>query len=149
MPMTKNDMTTHPTESQLADYLGGTLSVRERTALTDHIGSCSACLAKVVAAHEAVSGCAEDRGRAKRKTGFVKKLNFYLIGAIITFGASFILPRYFIQLLVATLILGMKWITDSRTTKMLVMIHEAWKKGGEKEASKILETFDAESRKTR
>ena len=48
----------------------------------------------------------------------------------------------FLQLLVATILLGIKWITDSRTTKMLIMIHDAWKRGDEKETSRILERFD-------
>jgi hypothetical protein len=40
---------------------------------------------------------------------------------------------------VATLLLGIKWIVDAKSTKMLVMIYEAWKHGGEKEASRVLE----------
>lgn len=148
MTAAKPDTVTHPTESRLADYLGGGLTARERERLTDHIGSCADCLAKVVAAHEAVaSECGEGGKHTEGKPESMKKPNFYLIGSIVAFTLSFLMPRHFIQLLVATLVLGMKWIVDSKSTKMLVMIYEAWKKGGEKEASKILETFDAKTRK--
>jgi hypothetical protein len=30
---------------------------------------------------------------------------------------------------------------DAKSTRMLIMIHEAWRKGGEKEASRILNTL--------
>ena len=148
MIQTRRDITAHPHETELADYLAGSLAPREREKITDHIGSCADCLAKVVAAHEAV---AAERARGGRrndgKSASMQRPNFYLIGAIIAFTLSFIMPRYFIQLLVATLVLGIKWIVDAKSTKMLIMIYEAWKKGGEKETSKILETFDANSRK--
>ena len=78
----------------------------------------------------------------------MKKINIYLILAIAAFTLSFITGRYFLQLLVATLLLGAKWITDSKTTKMLVMIHEAWKKGGEHEASEVIKRFDSNKGKT-
>jgi hypothetical protein len=69
----------------------------------------------------------------------MKRLNIYLALAIISFILSFAVPRYFVQLLVATLLLGVKWVADSKSAKMLVMIYEAWKHGGEKEASRVLE----------
>jgi hypothetical protein len=64
--------------------------------------------------------------------------NVYLVLALISFAASFALPRFFIQSLVATLLFGMKWIADSRSTKTLVMIHDAWIRGEDKEVSRIL-----------
>jgi hypothetical protein len=70
------------------------------------------------------------------------RINLYLIFAVLSFALSFMVPRFFIQLLVATLLLGAKWIIDSKTTKMLVMIHEAWKNGGEREASEVIKRFD-------
>ncbi|MFA5255328.1 MAG: hypothetical protein WC419_01350, partial [Candidatus Omnitrophota bacterium] len=57
---------------------------------------------------------------------------------------SFVFQRFFLQFLTATLLLGVKWITDAKSTKMLIMIYEAWKKGGEKEASRILSVLDRE-----
>ena len=60
--------TTHPTESELAAYLSGTLTGTKKDALTDHIGSCPDCLAKVAAAHEAVASCGGS-GTEKREVG--------------------------------------------------------------------------------
>ena len=73
----------------------------------------------------------------------MKKINLYLLFAIVCFALSFVTPRYFLQLLAATVVLGAKWIVDSKSMKMLVMIHEAWKKGGDKEASRIIEEMDS------
>ena len=69
----------------------------------------------------------------------MKRLNWYFLAMAITFTLSFVLPRYFLQLLVATIIFGAKWIIDARNARILVMIYEAWRKGGEKGASRILE----------
>ena len=77
-----------------------------------------------------------------RKDKPMGRINIYLILAIISFGLSFVTPRYFIQLLTATLLLGAKWVIDSKTTKMLVMIHEAWKTDGERGASEVIKRFD-------
>lgn len=129
------DTKTHPGDVELADFLAGTLPAGKRQGLVDHIASCDECLAKIVSAHESV-------GAKKRKAKFMKNINLYLILAIISFALSFIFPRYFIQSLVATLLLGAKWIVDSKTTKMLVTIYEAWKTGGDKEASRIMEKID-------
>jgi hypothetical protein len=78
----------------------------------------------------------------------MKKINIYLVFAIMTFALSFLVPRYFAQFLVATLLLGVKWVADSKTTKMLVMIYEAWKDGREKDISRIFGPLE-ETRKTR
>ncbi|MFA6321346.1 MAG: zf-HC2 domain-containing protein [Candidatus Omnitrophota bacterium] len=126
----------HPTDIILADYLDGTLSGEERISVESHISSCHECLDKMVSAYESV------KSTKKRKVRTMGRINIYLILAIISFALSFILPRYFIQLLVATLLLGTKWVADSKSTKMLVMIHEAWKNGGKDEASEVIRRFD-------
>ena len=69
------------------------------------------------------------------------KKNLWLFGAIAAFLLSFFVPRYFVQFLVATILLGAKWIFESVNARILIMIYEAWQKGGEKEASKILNSF--------
>ncbi|HPM42671.1 MAG TPA: zf-HC2 domain-containing protein [Candidatus Omnitrophota bacterium] len=136
--------TVHPLESELADFLSGVSSASERSRMENHIASCEDCLAKIISAHETVKNCNTSRNRDKEK-GF-KKMNIYLAFAVISFIMSFAVPRYFIQFLVATLILGFKWITDSKSTKMLVMIYEAWKSGGEKEASRIIQNLDQKNK---
>lgn len=82
----------------------------------------------------------------KGKANIMKKINIYLVLAVMSFILSFVFPQYFLQFLTATLLLGIKWVADSKSTKMLVMIYEAWKKGGEKEASRILKSFDSNSK---
>lgn len=137
------DTKRHPTEIELADFLSGALKARDKERIEDHIACCDECLDKTVSAYEAVELFNEGGQRKKGKIKFMKRFNIYLILAVIAFLMSFVTPRYFIQSLVATLILGIKWVIDSKETKMLIMIYEAWKKGGEREASRILQNFDS------
>lgn len=139
MTKTETHIRTHPSENDIADYLTHSLPVAEMERIGEHIAGCDECLAAVVSAYE-TSGKPGAKGSLKKRiTSIMKKLNIYLLMAVLSFALSFITPRYFIQFLVATLLLGIKWIVDSKSTKMLVMIYEAWKHGGEKEASKVLE----------
>jgi hypothetical protein len=136
----KQETRTHPTESELADYLSRASTGEERDRVEDHIACCKDCLENVVSAHESV------KAFKKGKIGTMKKINIYLILAIISFALSFTIPQYFVQFLTATLLLGIKWIADAKSTKMLIMIYEAWKSGGEKEASRILSSLDRKSK---
>jgi len=138
----KTKATDHPAEIELASFLDGSAPAKEKERLEDHIACCEECLAKIVSAYEAVEKF-NKKGPAKNKRSqIMKKINLYFILAAVSFALSFIMPRYFLQLLVATVLFGIKWIVDAKSTRMLVMIHEAWKKGGEKEASRILETIE-------
>ena len=133
----KQETKTHPTEAELADYLGKVLAGKDRQRVEDHIACCNECLENVVSAFDSV------KTFKKRKANIMKKINIYLILSIIMFILSFVFPRFFLQFLTATLLLGIKWVADSKSTKMLVMIYEAWKRGGEKEASRILSSLDS------
>jgi hypothetical protein len=138
----------HPTDNELADFLAKSLSGPEMAGVRAHISGCDHCLAAVAAAYES-AGPAERKGPFKKWIGnIMKKMNLYLIMAAISFILSFLVGRYFIQLLVATLLLGIKWVVDSKTTKMLVMIYEAWKSGGEREASMVLRRMERRDRIT-
>lgn len=130
----------HPEDTELSDFLSQTLARQENERIEEHIAGCGECLTKIVSAYEAV-GLSGGKRAKKRKAGLMKKMNWYLALAAISFSLSFIMPKYFIQLLVATMLFGIKWIVDSKSTKMLVMIYEAWKKGGEKEAGRIIKTL--------
>lgn len=132
----KQVLTTHPKDEELADYLGNALTAEKRKLVEDHIACCNDCLASVVSAHESVKAFKKGKG------GIMKKINMYLILAVVSFVLSFVFKSFFLQFLTATLLLGIKWISDAKSTKMLVMIYEAWKKGGEKEASRILSALD-------
>ena len=143
----KIGLSAHPTELELADLLEHRLSQEERECLEDHVASCEDCLAKMVSAYESVREFEENGNERKGKANIMKKMNLYLILTVLSFSLSFALPRYFAQFLLATLLLGIKWISDAKSTRMLVMIYEAWKKGGEKEASRILELLNTDSKK--
>ena len=125
----------HPADEELADFLENRLTQCDRERIMTHIASCDDCLKTVISAYESV------KYRTKKEGG-AGKINYYLVFAILSFTLSFALPRYFIQLLAATLLLGAKWVVDSKSTKMLVMIHEAWKNNGERGASEALRRFD-------
>lgn len=135
----------HPSDIELADYLAGELTAPQKEIVEEHISCCGECLARIVSAYESVNSFKKNGTQNKRKAGSImKKINLYLVFAIIAFALSFFMPRFFLQFLLATLLLGIKWIVDSKSMKMLIMIHEAWKRGGEKETSRILKTFDQE-----
>lgn len=142
----KTETKTHPTDIQLADYLGHTLPPDEKARLESHVASCEECLEKIVVSYDSVKGIKTGVYPKKGASGIMKKINIYLVLAIISFALSFSMPQYFFQFLLATLLLGIKWVADSKSTRMLIMIHEAWKKGGEKEASKILQSIDPKKR---
>lgn len=137
----------HPSDADLADLISGAMPLEKRRIVEEHVASCEYCLSAVASAYESVrsSGIKTKFG----KGNIMKKMNIYLILCITSFVLSFAVPRYFIQFLVATLLLGIKWIIDAKSTKMLVMIYEAWKHGGEKEASRILESMDSSSKNKR
>lgn len=139
--MTQTETKTHPSELELAGFLDGSLPKEDKARIEGHISNCNECLIRVVSAYESVESFKKKSGIKKGALNNMKKINLYLVLAVLSFLFSFTMPKYFIQLLVATLLLGIKWIVDSKSTKMLVMIYEAWKKGGEKEIGEILETL--------
>jgi len=127
--------------ADLNDYLSGALSAEKKAEVEKHLDDCSACLEKMVFAYETVK---EFNGSGKKEVRNMKttaKRNLWLLGAIIAFALSFFVQRYFAQFLIATVLLGAKWIFESANARILIMIYDAWKKGGEEEASKILGSF--------
>ena len=127
MTDTKLHSKIHPVDTELANYLDGLLQPERRHEIEEHMASCDECLARIVAAHESVVSFNKETKIMKGRGNFMKKINLYLILAIVSFTLSFTMPRFFLQLLVATLLLGTKWIVDSKTTRMLVTIYDAWK----------------------
>jgi hypothetical protein len=125
---------------QINDYLAGSLSENDRKVLEEHLTQCKECLEKMVFAYRVVEECQNEKKGAKpMKSSWTN--NLWLAGAILAFALSFFIPRYFIQLLVATILLGVKWIFDSVNARILIMIYDAWKHGGEKGAGQVLRTF--------
>lgn len=156
-------------ESELAGYLSGGQSNIERIALEGHLAGCFGCLERLVKAYEGEKRFRGRRlkqppqeiiWRAKNidriGAGFkqattekaVKKWlpkdlrkNKWLIASITAFVLSFAFPPVFLQFLLASGILGGKWIFDSENAKTLIMIYNAWKKGGDKETGEMLRTL--------
>lgn len=128
MTDTKMKTDTHPDEAALAGFLAGRALKDGRERIEEHLSSCSRCLDRIAAAHEAVAAFNKTKSRKKIKDAIMKKINIYLLLAVISFSLSFIVPRYFLQLLSATLLFGIKWVADSRSTKMLISIREAYKR---------------------
>ena len=129
-----------PNESDLVDYLTGSLPRKRRSEIDSHLSGCLACTEDLVLADKVSR---EGHKKYSGKTGlrgWLKK-NIWLILAIVVFTASFVYSNYFVQFLVATLILAGKWIFETVNARILIMIYDAWKKGGEQEVSKVLERF--------
>jgi len=143
MTDTKIVKAAHPSERELSDYLGHFTSGDARKRIEEHIACCPECLTAMVSTYEAVKMFKEDGGAKKGKGNFMKKINIYLILATISFLLSFAVPQYFAQFLVAATLLGIKWISDAKSTKMLVMIYDAWKRGAKEEMSQVFSKIES------
>ena len=132
----------HPDANQIAGYLNKTISDDERKRIESHLSSCRECLKTIIAAYETVTRFRKTGKGNNRMYNIMKKINPYLALAIVFFLLSFITPKFFIQSLVATLVFGIKWVADSRSAKMLIMIYDAWKRNGDKGVSRVLSTMD-------
>ena len=137
-------------ENTLAAYLAGTLDRRQCQLLEYHLAGCGFCLSQLSLAVEAVSLENEkdsidipsktiDRLKlrlainplkdSQKKYKFkIGKGIFFLIGTLISFSLSFIFPRFFLQFLVATLILGIRWAFESESGHTFVMILDSWRR---------------------
>jgi len=119
----------------LYSYAKGGLSSSERDAAESHIAGCYHCLDILVSINKGV--------RFQRIKGVkMRKEHIFLLMAVMSFILSFVLSSYFLQLLTATVIFGIKWIIDSKSTRMLIMVHEAWKKGGDNEALRVIKDLN-------
>ena len=127
---------------EINDYLIGSLSEEKKSEIERHLKDCGDCLEKLAFAYKTVEEFGGKKYKGEKSMKSMWKKNIWLFGAILIFALSFLAPRYFIQLLVATILMGTKWIFDSVNARILIMIYDAWKKGGEKEASKVLGNLD-------
>ncbi|MBL7157920.1 MAG: zf-HC2 domain-containing protein [Candidatus Omnitrophica bacterium] len=132
-------------EVVLNDYLNGKVSRESRERIEQHLAGCGECMDALVFAYQTVDEYKKIKaclpaGREKKMKANWKK-HIWLIGTIIAFALSFFKTGYFAQFLVAAILMGAKWIFDTTNARMLIMIYDAWQKGGEKEASRILRNF--------
>ena len=134
--------TCHESE-RLADYAAGNMSPAEKERFEAHIAGCSACLEclslsaradslfKTIRMAPASSGAlakakaiAARPGKPRRN---VRK-RLWLLATIIAFATSFVFPRYFLQCLVATILLGVKWIMESENMRTIILVLDSWRR---------------------
>lgn len=141
---------TCPDEAVLARYIGGAMAPWEKDRLEEHASACAACLENIRAAHMAESMLSEGaladtpgklkekaKGLAKMDTGKRRMQSYiWLAATVIAFTLSFTAPKYFAQFLVAALILGLKWVSESEGIRTLIISMDAkHRHEQEKEAS--------------
>ncbi len=71
-----------------------------------------------------------------------KKRNLYLVWygvAAVAFCMSFLMPRYYMQYLVLTVLAGIKAIADQRQAKMQILIYQALESGKEINSDRLKE----------
>ncbi|MDD4203400.1 MAG: hypothetical protein PHQ52_08040 [Candidatus Omnitrophica bacterium] len=120
-----------PDEAILNSYMNKELHGELLAKTEKHVSQCNTCLSKIALASRILGQ--ENNFRFKIKETFMnifKHINIWAISSLIFFILSFVYPKHFIQFLGAALVLAVKWIVDNKNTKMLIMIHEAWKKEG-------------------
>lgn len=120
------------TFDEIYNYANRNLPQKDKMRTESHLAECYHCLDTLTAIYKG----AKALGNKRRLN--LKREYMYLILAILCFASSFVFSRYFLQFLAATLILGMKWIVDSKTNRILIMIYDAYKRGGEREAGRVL-----------
>ncbi len=115
-------------------YLTNQLTDSNKEYVQKHIANCDVCLNSIVEISQILK---------KHKThmireflmNIIKRINIWGILAISFFILSFVYHQHFVQFLTETIIVSLKWIMDNKNTKLLIMIHEAWKKDSSKQTS--------------
>ncbi len=124
-----------PDEASLAAFLGGKLREAEARAIEEHIAGCTVCLESVRAGylgeklHNEGDLPASDTEIIRKAKGIVKmdsrnkniRANLWLFATVAAFLSSFAAPKYFAQFLVAALILGLKWVSESENVRTIIL----------------------------
>ncbi len=127
-----------PDEAALIAYLSGTLNEVQARAVEEHIAACHLCLENVRAGYigdklygeKGLSASSDKlirkaKGVAKMKGKRTLQRNLWLVGTVLAFSLSFTVPKYFAQFLVAALILGLKWVSESEGIRTLIVSMDA------------------------
>lgn len=132
-------------EQVLTEYLEGALIEAGRQAVEYHLTDCEFCLSQLNIAFESrmlnkqkcfesvpqklinkTKSLLEIGGESRDKIKLLKK-RFSFMGMIFFFILSFIVPRYFIQFLVAAFILGIRWTFESEGGRTLILALNSWR----------------------
>jgi len=128
-----------PQEEKIAEYLSGISCEEEKIALEKHFTKCSRCRKLMVETFDLTKEAAIMI--AFNKMIKIFKKNIFLFLSATSLVLSFYCNKYFLQFLTASILCGFKYIIDSKTTKTLIMINEAYKKNSSKNFSENLPTF--------
>ncbi len=138
-----------PDIGELSLYLDDRgLELARKKQIESHIAECDRCMDMLLVAFRSTQ-----KPISRRKdliTKIRKRLNFperkfkinWLMCSVVMFALSFVLKKYFIQFLFASLLLGFKWVMEGEGARKVVMIFKEL--GKEKET--IRETEKRTSR---
>ena len=137
-------------ESILLEYLENKLDDQERARCEHHIAGCGFCLSQLDIAFQSqqmkkqaafdpvprklldrtrsLLGIGKDNENTKIDKGKTMRRRSFLVGTIIFFALSFFIPRYFMQFLIAALILGIRWSFESESGRTLIMVLDSWRR---------------------
>jgi len=79
-----------------------------------------------------------DDSPTHRKGAMRMKKNLFFTGMILFFITSFIWPKYFVQSLVAALILGIRWTFESEGGRTLIMVVDSWRRNSHNQDDEIV-----------
>lgn len=119
-----------PNEKILSSYLDEVLSETERNNVETHISECNHCLDVLLVAYDAGSKSRKCpallKEKIRRRLGFKEKKKHpelkWLFGALFLFMLSFVVKKFFLQFLLASVILGFKWVMEGEGAKRVIMI---------------------------
>lgn len=127
----------------LMDYFRHKLDEEGCKKVESHIAGCGFCLSQLNLVFESAKvskdnniqvpdnliKAAKDLVKDDRSSNSRKiKKNLFLGGMVISFVLSFFIPKYFMQFLVVTLVLGMRWAFESEGGRILIMVLDSWRK---------------------
>ena len=123
-------------EKRLSLYLDRALLVGERNKIEEHISRCNRCLDLLLVAYEAQKATKKCpsalRQKVKARLGLraTKKRSElkWLVAALFLFVLSFLVKKYFLQFLVAAVVLGFKWVMEGDAARRAIMIFKGIQK---------------------
>jgi len=136
-----------PDEAALSEFLGGKLKEGEARAIEEHVAACHLCLENVRAGYLG-ERLYNEKGLPESQAGIIQKAkgiakmnskkkhiiaNIWLAATVTAFLLSFTVPKYFAQFLVAALILGLKWVSESESVRTLIVAMEAKRRHEDKQ----------------